>query len=234
MRRRRIAWVVGAAAALPLLLVAWDIAVDLLHDSMTIRWNARIPRFLWRGTRRESNEVCAISTLRSISSAQAQFQASGLADENRDGTGEYGGFVELAAGGPVRGHDTPLPIPVLSGAFRRIDADGQVTRSGYLFRAWLPGKDGAFVGETQSGFAAGLADPVAASRRWRCFAWPTRYDHAGLRTFAVDDSGDIFGTEDERWSGAGAGPSVESLDGRPNVAATTWTSPDGHVWKQIN
>jgi hypothetical protein len=124
--------------------------------------------------------------------------------------------------------------PVVSGVFRRLDADGAASRSGYHFRIWLPGKDGAFVGEASDGFAAGRADPDAAERRWRCYAWPARYDHSGIRSFATDESGDIFATEDERWSGAGAGPAGASLDGRPNAQARTWTSPDGHVWKQVN
>jgi len=242
MRGRRIAWIVGAAAALALSPAAMDVAANALHDTLTIRWNAQVSAFLdslpYRvggGVRcAGSNECSAISTLRSISSAEAQFQATALADEDRDGTGEYGGFVELSAAGPVRGRDAPMNPPVLSGAFRRIDADGQVPRSGYLFRIWIPGKDGAFVGETSSGFAAGRADPDAAERRWRCFAWPTRYDHSGIRSFAADDSGDIFSTDDERWSGAGAGPTGASLDGRPNAQSKTWTSPDGHVWIQID
>jgi hypothetical protein len=123
---------------------------------------------------------------------------------------------------------------VVSGVFRNLGADGAASRSGYLFRIWLPEKDGAFVGETQSGFAAGRADPDAAERRWRCYAWPRRYDHTGIRSFAVDESGDIFATDDERWSGDGTGPTGASLDGRPSAQATTWTSADGHVWTQVN
>jgi hypothetical protein len=241
VRGRRLFWILTAAAALAATPLALDFAGEMLHDRMTIRSRRRFSEFLDRLPYRvhgrsiyESGEVSAISTLRRISSAEAEFQATALADEDRDGTGEYGGFLELSSAAPVRGRDAPIKTPVVSGIFRTLDADGEVKRSGYVFRVWLPTKSGAFVGETGDGFPAGRLDPDAAERRWRCFAWPANYDHTGLRTFAVDELGDIFGTEDERWSGAGAGPDAASFDGRPNADATTWTSPDGHVWKQVN
>ncbi|MEO0762096.1 MAG: hypothetical protein AAFZ09_09840, partial [Pseudomonadota bacterium] len=69
--------------------------------------------------------AAAISTLRSISSAQAQLQSSGAIDTDLDGGGEYGYFAELAgtvvlresdgAGGVQLSADTLQP-PMLSGA----------------------------------------------------------------------------------------------------------------------
>ena len=53
-----------------------------------------IPNLL--AARLSANETAAIATLRNIISAQAQFQQSGKADTDNDGTGEYGGFVELS------------------------------------------------------------------------------------------------------------------------------------------
>jgi len=46
--------------------------------------------------RLSANETAAVATLRNIISAQAQFKGA-KADTDNDGTGEYGGFVELSA-----------------------------------------------------------------------------------------------------------------------------------------
>jgi prepilin-type N-terminal cleavage/methylation domain-containing protein len=53
-----------------------------------------IPRLM--AARLSANESAAISTLRSLTSAQAQVQSSGAIDTDGDGAGEYGGFGELA------------------------------------------------------------------------------------------------------------------------------------------
>ena len=53
-----------------------------------------IPNLL--AARLASNETSAVATLRSICSAQAQFQLSGKVDVNGDGTGEYGLFREMS------------------------------------------------------------------------------------------------------------------------------------------
>ncbi len=49
-----------------------------------------IPNLL--SARLNANETSAISTLRNVSSAQAQFQASAKADVDHDGSGEVGMF----------------------------------------------------------------------------------------------------------------------------------------------
>src|SRR5438093_13131768 len=59
-----------------------------------------IPNLL--AARLSTNETAAIATVRNVISAQAQFQQSARADTDNDGTGEYGGFVELAGGGAGR------------------------------------------------------------------------------------------------------------------------------------
>src|SRR5262245_37277053 len=43
-----------------------------------------------------ANEASAVATLRNLVSAEAQFQAASVTDEDQDGTGEYGGMLELA------------------------------------------------------------------------------------------------------------------------------------------
>src|SRR5688572_10894076 len=76
-----------------------------------------IPNLL--AARLSANETAAVATLRNIISAQAQFQQGAKSDTDSDGTGEYGGFYEMSAGGTGRlMAGTVLTPPVLSGAFR--------------------------------------------------------------------------------------------------------------------
>ncbi|MHC4491714.1 MAG: prepilin-type N-terminal cleavage/methylation domain-containing protein, partial [Planctomycetota bacterium] len=88
-----------------------------------------IPNLL--SARLNSNETAAIATLRNIISAQAQFQTTARADENNNGVGEYGTFAEMSGALGVRAGAVLNP-PVLSTAFRAVNANGQVSRSGYL------------------------------------------------------------------------------------------------------
>src|SRR6187402_2069591 len=68
-----------------------------------------IPKLM--SARLAANEAAAISTLRSISSAQAQVQSSGAIDTDADGAGEYGGFAELAGAFPMRTSAAGVPAP---------------------------------------------------------------------------------------------------------------------------
>src|SRR5687768_18471453 len=73
-----------------------------------------IPNLL--AARLSANEPAAVATLRNIISAQAQFQQAAKADEDNDGTGEYGGFVEVSGVAAARMAAILVP-PVLSGSF---------------------------------------------------------------------------------------------------------------------
>jgi type IV pilus assembly protein PilA len=53
-----------------------------------------IPRFM--RAKLHANEGDAIGALRTLSSAQTNFQASGANDADSDGTGEYGSFANLS------------------------------------------------------------------------------------------------------------------------------------------
>jgi prepilin-type N-terminal cleavage/methylation domain-containing protein len=99
-----------------------------------------IPNLL--SARLNANESSAVATLKNISSAQAQCQASGIIDGNGNGQGEYGYFGELSGRTFVRGANnaaTSLRMnpPVMSSAFGNI-ALARVTRSGYIFQMYLP------------------------------------------------------------------------------------------------
>jgi len=135
-----------------------------------------IPRLM--AARLSANESAAISTLRSLSSAQAQLQSSSAIDSDADGGGEYGYFGELsgtaalrifapgaggAPGAPALGAANDLlNPPVLSTAFGQVISDvnneGVVVRSGYVFKIYLPdvtGGGGLTPGLPEAGAAAG-------------------------------------------------------------------------------
>ena len=67
-----------------------------------------IPNLL--SARLNANESAAIATLKNISSAQAQCQASGIIDANNNGAGEYGYFAELAGGTAVRNDESAMGL----------------------------------------------------------------------------------------------------------------------------
>ncbi|MHC4972975.1 MAG: type II secretion system protein [Planctomycetota bacterium] len=194
-----------------------------------------IPNLL--SARLSSNEAAAIATLRNIISAQAQFQTTGRADENVNGVGEYGYFSELSGGAGVRGGAVLSPA-VLSTAFRSADANGVVTRSGYLYVLVLP--DAA--GDAMPQSSVLLVDPDLAETTWAAYAWPTNFGSTGNRTYFVNQGGDIVATEDASYSGAGGGVpmamaaafatpgTATSITGR---VATGGTGRDGNFWKQV-
>jgi len=110
------------------------------------------------------NETAAIATLRNIYSAQQQLRDHGLADADGDGRGEYGLSGELAGECFVRGTRKTLDPPVLSAAFCvSVDENGAIRRSGYRFRIFLPGKDGAQVTERAQPKRSVVASPTTAT-----------------------------------------------------------------------
>jgi prepilin-type N-terminal cleavage/methylation domain-containing protein len=201
-----------------------------------------IPNLL--SARLNANETAAIATLRNISSAQAQFQASAHADEDSDGTGEFGVFDELSGGEQVRSTGTFIQPPVLSGAFKTVDGDGEVSRSGYIFQMYLPDASGVGVPEDDDGgMSTGTPDEDLAETTWCCYAWPANYNNSGNRTFFVNQTGDVTSTTSSDYSGGdNAGSNLtadaafltsttDSITG--NVAIGT-AGGDGNTWKQVN
>jgi prepilin-type N-terminal cleavage/methylation domain-containing protein len=200
-----------------------------------------IPNLL--SARLNANETAAIATLRNISSAQAQFQATAKADTDNDGTGEFGCFVELSGASDVRA-DTDVGVlnpPVLSGAFRTPDAtSGLVSRSGYYFAIYLPDAGGVGVLADLDGF--GLVDGDLAETTWCCYAWPVNYGNSGNRTFMVNQTGDVVNTEDETYNGDAAGavppPHAGFIGGAGDsitgLTAVGTAGGDGNVWRQVN
>jgi len=207
-----------------------------------------IPNLL--SARLNANETSAISTLRNVSSSQAQFQASAKDDVDNDGTGEFGLFRELSGGIGVRTAADASTVgnvlnpPVLSGAFRTMNAAGEVSRSGYLFHMILPGTAGIGVVEVPSGALAAALNSDLAETSWCCYAWPSSYSTSGNRSFFVNQTGDITGTDVSTYSGTGAVATAAAAGAAfkagglatkiTGLVAVGTTGRDGHLWKQIN
>ncbi len=186
--------------------------------------------------RQRSHQTAAIATLRNVTSAQAQMQATARIDQDNDGTGEYGGFRELSGSVPGRMSKVLVP-PVLSSAFRTLNAYGEAERAGYLFRFYLPDAHGAGVGEPSRGFdnTSGV-DSDLAETTWCAYAWPA--EAGAFRTvFFMNQAGDVLVTEAD-YVGPGGGPNPDAafvragaITGKTAVGAR---GSDGNVWTQAN
>ena len=196
-----------------------------------------IPNLL--AARLSANETAGIATLRNIISAQAQFQQSAKADTDNDGTGEYGGFLEMSGGGAGRMAGVLSP-PVLSGAFRVLNAGGQVSRSGYFFRVYLPAAAGVGVGEPTTGFTAALVNADLVETTWCAYSWPVNYGQSGNRTFFTNQGGDVVATESSAYSGTAAGPASDAAFKPADAGKITGAvaigvaGVDANIWKQVN
>ena len=155
-----------------------------------------IPNLL--SARLNANESAAIATLKNVSSAQAQCQASGVIDDNNNGAGEFGYFGELSGADLVRsggGLSTTERIrpAVLSSAFGNVQ-NSRVVRSGYVCQMYLPGTTNAFQPEAAGGGATGgTVQPEAAEVLWCAYAWPSSYGNSGKRAFFINQAGDVLG-----------------------------------------
>lgn len=150
----------------------------------------------WVSATINRNESVAIATLKNIASAQSQCQARCVIDLDADGCGEYGFFGELSGTVALRGSGARLAPPVLSDAFASV-VTGRVEAGGYLFQLFLPGAGAQGIAED-----AGGGDPAGdngvhadeAELLWCCYAWPQRRGRTGVRTFFVNQRGDVLAT----------------------------------------
>ena len=207
-----------------------------------------IPNLL--SARLNANESAAIATLKNISSAQAQAQASGVIDSNNNGAGEYGFFAELSGGVAVRGNEAGAltdPVervspPVLSGAFANV-VDSRVMRSGYLFQMFLPSSGSVATAESATGGA--LDVEISANNSevlWCAYAWPTSYGNSGKRTFFINQTGDVLSCRNnlQRYSGTanpalGNAAFLSGTDGlMGNTVAANHTGIDDERWIVVN
>lgn len=191
--------------------------------------------------RMNANESAAIATLKNISSAQAQCQASGVIDANGNGAGEHGFFAELAGSAPVRGSSQRISPPVLSSAFGKV-ADSRLTRSGYMFQMFLPDAKANGLAEALQGGSGEVAvDHGQAEVLWCCYAWPTDCGKSGARAFFINQSGDVLASPNSstRYNGWQNGPSFTAAFHRGGVTladrvAANTVGNDGETWLVVN
>ncbi len=159
-----------------------------------------IPNML--SARIAANETSAIASLRTMSSAQMQFQVAARADVDNDGTGEFGTLSELSgvragrtdASGTTAA--TYIHPGVLSQTFGILNANGEGKRSGYLYRAFLPGQGGGSVTEDDAtGNLTGSVDVDTSETIWCIYAWPESATRSGNRAFFINQKGDVLATD---------------------------------------
>ena len=216
-----------------------------------------IPRLM--AARLSANESAAISTLRSLTSAQAQIQSSGAVDTDADGSGEYGYFAELAGILPVRINNAGVPAigavgtdelnpAVISSAFGQL-TNSRVTRSGYMFQMWLPGATaggltGGLPEAANGGAVAGaLPDGDNCEILWACYAWPMNQGQTGNRAFFVNQEGDLLQTRNQgaaAYNGAAAPPAFDAIytvagdmASQISIGGNPAAAVDGNVWVPV-
>ena len=217
-----------------------------------------IPRLM--AARLSANESAAISTLRSLSSAQAQLQSSGAIDTDADGGGEYGYFAELSGTLPLRisvagvpaagvvGTDELNPA-VLSAAFGNVNATSQVTRSGYIFQIFLPaatvGAATAGIAEDANGGKLGppFPDPDNNEVLWCSYAWPLNAAQTGNRAFFMNQEGDLMQTVNRgalAYSGTVTTPAFDAIytvagdmASPVSISGAPAAATDGNTWVPV-
>ena len=189
-------------------------------------------------SKERANEISAVSLLRTLVTVQAQFKQTNKLDVDGDGNAEYGGFVELSGAGAGR-MAAPAAPGMISRAFGRLNANSEVTRSGYHFRLFLARADGTGVSENVDGTWPATVDVRYNELTWCAYAWPVQYGQSASRTFFANQSGLVLATDDPRYSGVGACPEVITpgaafeSPGVVGVPARGQPGQDGNTWNEI-
>ncbi len=197
-----------------------------------------VPNIL--SARMNANETAAISVLRTVSTAQAQFVRSGKADEDNDAQGEYGTFGELSGNKGVRGGTAKMPTD-LTQSVATVSAFGEVNRSGYWFRMYLPEAGGIGRREDSGGgIGPGFLDPEISEQQWCCYAFPANHGVSGTRTFFINQQGEITFTDRSSYTGAnsailqaGAATRTTNLASMTGLVAVGTRGADTQFWKTV-
>ena len=213
-----------------------------------------IPKLLT--ARLAANESAAISTLRSISSAQAQLQSAAAIDSDSDGGGEYGFFGELAGTDEVRVDDgagavivstdvnDTIDPPMLSSQFGDVNTS-VVTRSGYVFQIFLPDANNDGAAEAAGGgMGTTVVDSDNSEIFWAAYAWPLDAGQTGNRAFFINQEGDLLQFNNRiaaPYSGAAAGPAwtaafangQTAADGMGSDIAAGAQGEDTNTWTPV-
>ncbi len=161
-----------------------------------------------------ANEAAAISTLKTIGTAQLVARSANWIDSDSNAVGEYGYLQELSGVRNTR-HDSDgdgvadsegtdaLSPPFLAPSFGDMDRRGQHQRSGYVFRVYLPRNNLQWLGERGTNRAYRNVSSVDAENYWAIYAWPRSYAGTGKRAFFMNQVGQILACKNNntRYSG---------------------------------
>ncbi len=166
----------GATAELELTGLTGGIAIPAIIAAIAI------PNLL--ESRKTANESAAVATLKSgVLPAQIQFQAGGYMDQDRDGTGEYGFFQELA-GGPIAGQGADLKVNLMTADFNTPEPE----KNGYRYAIFLPDGQGGATAERLGVRKPDAKAADAQEKRFVVYAWPVE---GGGRMFAITQAGQV-------------------------------------------
>ena len=182
-----------------------------------------------------ANETSGIANLRQIATSQELFRFRTHVDEDNDGTGEYGGLVEMAGTQVGRAASAIVP-PVLSPALGVLNATGQASRSGYLYAVFLPDATGAGLVEPQTGYTTTTLDVDLSENVYAVYVWPVVHNQSGSRTFFINQQGIMTFTDGVYDSATVPAYSAAFLaaGSLTNNIAVNVVGADGNTWKAVN
>jgi prepilin-type N-terminal cleavage/methylation domain-containing protein len=188
----------------------------------------------------DADETAAIATVRQIVQSQVIFANRKEADLNGNGVGEHGTFGEMSGNVAVRaanGGTKFMDPSAINPSFRAISPLGEMVRSGYYYRLYLPGPAGEGLLELPGGGADPAVSAELADNTWCVYAWPQKYGLTGRRTFFANQTGDITSTDDPKYTGPGAPlpPGAAFADTGPagninGLIAVNEVGRDGNTW----
>lgn len=172
------------------------------------------------------------NSLRSLVTAQEQFKAQVVVDQDGNQVGEYGWLGELTGCQRARVSGVQLNTsPFIAAILGVKDAGGWSQKSGQYYRMWMQSADGSWQPEpagptgwpNEGGGAPFPEDPAAAryqEKRWICYAWPNVHGHSGNAAYVITQAGRMWKTEYEPGVGAG-GPYNGTTNTPAGLAAFT-------------
>ncbi len=176
-----------------------------------------------------TNESSAIATMRTMATAQTQFQQAAAVDCDGDGSGEFGYLAELAGFSGLRVNGSvsavrfsPPGIPESLGLVQ----NGSSNKAGYEFRIYLPTATGPAVDETGGVPVGASANANNQEVRWCAYAWPAANNQSGTKAFFVNDNGEVLGTNN---LAAGQGYNGKTVAPAPGAAFDTAGTNPGNL-----
>jgi len=185
--------------------------------------------------RLKANESAALTSLRSIYTAEETFRTSVIRDADGDGEGEYA-FIGELLGDPRPGEQgARAHRALMSGQWLR--KKGDFIRGGYRFRAYLPAEDGSPIGENAEASRLGRVDGDLAETVMVVLAWPVSRGITGERAFYMDASGRIYACGDGVYSKDAAPPPDVLSSQKRNLASRPLRqgemARDGNRWERV-